>query len=138
MAQPILCDYHGLTHLADLMVTTLDGGNVVSYCHEGFAEVMYQTVERMVDAENARTAAEAEAKLAEAAPAAPDPGTAHVVRRGTSKSRREHEDRKAARLTAQADQTEAPELDAELAASLDEDAAYRAAEALDDPPADPI
>lgn len=95
MAQPIHCDVHNRAHLADVMVTTIQTGEVFAACAAGYVEVARELVagadqaateaaEAEAQAEADQAAAEAEAKL--------EPET--VIRRGTSKSRKAYEARR--------------------------------------------
>lgn len=114
MGRPITCDAHGGDHLADVMVTQLDNGNVQAYCTDAFAELVLAMASAMVEAEAQQAAAEAEAKLAEARTDEPATGTTKVVRRGTSKSRQAHEARKRAKdQPAEQDPDDDPRLMAE-------------------------
>lgn len=89
MAQPIQCDPHNGEHLADWIVVHIENGETLGYCNAAYAELMIATAGAIAQAEADQAAAEAEAKLAAAAPA-------HVVKRGTSSSRKAHEARKRA------------------------------------------
>jgi len=119
MAQPYRCDRHDQDHLADVVITTLGDGTVMALCNEAFGELCLAVVQAgagladdagqaaadtgqddqaTTEAEVEQTDAEAEARLAKLGkPAAPDPGTAQVVKRGTSRTRRAHEARQRAK-----------------------------------------
>ena len=132
MAQPILCDGgHEDVTPADILLTRLDGTSAAAFCDACYLLLCRSVVDQVDAAE--REAAEAEAlarlqALGTATPAdeggpyrevapdvdgtrgqRPDPNTATVVRRGTSRSRQAHEARQRER---------AERSDAERAADL--------------------
>lgn len=102
MAQPITCDGgHDDPVLADVMVSRLDGSSTLAFCDPCYLAVARAIVDNLDQAE--RDAADAAALAAlEASRTAPDPGTAHVVPRGASRSRKAHEARQRARETPEA------------------------------------
>ena len=104
MATTIICDGGGETHPADVLINRIDGSEATAWCDQHYLDLMIVTVETVMEAQAAQAAHEAEQKLAAAGTGRPDPMTEKVVRKGTSRSRREHDDRQAERLTRQADQ----------------------------------
>lgn len=74
MAQPIHCDAEGESHLADVMVSELDGSSTLAWCHEHYIAVVQAIAQAIADAEAAATDAEATDRLA-GVTAPPDPPT---------------------------------------------------------------
>lgn len=63
MATPIYCDVHDQAHLADLLVTPLDGSQGIASCRPGYLELCRGVVEQAEAAEREATDAEATARL---------------------------------------------------------------------------
>lgn len=74
MAQPIHCDAEGDSHLADVMVSELDGSSTLAWCHEHYIAVVQAIAQAIVDQEAQAAEADALARLA-AVQAPPDPPT---------------------------------------------------------------
>lgn len=62
-AQPIHCDRPGDSHLADVLISPLDGSATTAWCNEHYLLFMVETVNAVFEAEAAATAAEAAARL---------------------------------------------------------------------------
>ena len=58
MAQTIYCDFCTDSKPADVMLTNLNDGQVDAYCMEHLGSFILETASKMVDAEQAMTAAE--------------------------------------------------------------------------------
>ena len=97
MATTIVCDGGGETHPADVLINRIDGSEATAWCDQHYLDLMIVTVETVMEAQAAQAAIEAEQKLAAANANRPDPLTERVVRKGTSRSRREHDERQAER-----------------------------------------
>lgn len=98
MAQTILCDAHNGEHPGDWIVTHLEDGETLAYCNAAYAELMASTAAAMAQAEADQAAAEAEARLAAAGSGNVGTTPAHVVKRGTSSSRKVHEARRRSKI----------------------------------------
>jgi hypothetical protein len=130
MSQPIYCSGPGCAEQADAIIGDMHNGDQTPLCYPHLDDWCVYYHSTVVDAEIARTDAEAEARIA-AVKAPPQsagndgfdamthpeegeakssefPSTAKVVRRHTSKSRQAFEVRKAARAAA-AEQVPTPE-----------------------------
>ncbi len=64
MAQPIHCDAEGDAHLADVMVSELDGSSTLAWCHAHYVEVVQAIAQAVADREAEATAADAADRLA--------------------------------------------------------------------------
>ncbi len=147
MAQPLRCDEHAGEHLADVILTRLEDGSTLALCNAAFVGLCRIVVSDFdarleaavaagvtdeaaaVDADSleaAITDAEAERRLAAVGgPPTEALGVATVVRRGTSRRRREYEKRRRA-AEAEAEAVQADEIDAleaTIEATLDDEAA---------------
>lgn len=109
MAQPIHCDVHGQDHLADVLVSQLATGDTMAACSAGYLELCRAYVEAAEAAEREATDAAALDQLAGTTAEAAPEATVHVVKRGTSRSRRAYEARRAA-----AEAEGAPEADPDV------------------------
>lgn len=116
MAQPMHCDFTDCPNLGDVLTTQINDGTTMAWCFGHYVEVCREVVRASDDA--AATVA-TEAQGADAGDDPPAfPGTAAVVPRGRSRSRKAHDARARDRVRSGASMSDAT-LEAALAARRD-------------------